>query len=49
MTFLSQSAGRRAGAPRRSRVKLLRDIVATMAFILAVGFMAAMVFGFLGH
>lgn len=49
MTFLSQSAGRRAGTPRRSRAKLLRDIIATTAFILAVGFTAALVFGFLGH
>jgi len=51
MTFISQSAGRRAvpGANRRLRGHALKDATATMAFFLAVGFSAALVFGLLGH
>jgi len=51
MTFPSNSAGRRtvANAARRSNVQVLRHVAATTAFLLAVGFTAAFVFGVLGH
>ncbi|HWK63872.1 MAG TPA: hypothetical protein VNS34_02975 [Rhizobiaceae bacterium] len=51
MTFLSQPASRRGGtgASRRSRLEMLRRMAATIAFLLAVSFMAAFVVGVLGH
>lgn len=51
MTILSHSTGRRTGstARRRSRAEILGRVVATTSFFLAVGFAAALVFGFLGH
>lgn len=51
MTFISQPAGRRAdaSAPRRSRARMLRQMAATIAFFLAVGFTACFVVGVLGH
>lgn len=48
MTFLSHSADR-ARPNRRLRVKLVQDLTAILCFVLAVGFAAALVFGFLGH
>lgn len=49
MTFLSHSADRVRGPNRRLRAKLVQDVTATLCFILAIGFAAAFVFGFLGH
>ncbi len=49
MTFLSHSADRARSPNRRLRAKLVQDMTATLCFILAIGFAAALVFGFLGH
>jgi hypothetical protein len=51
MTFLSHSGGRRTapGPNRRQRGQALKDATAVLTFVLAVGFAAAFVFGFLGH
>ncbi|BCH29249.1 hypothetical protein MesoLjLc_11790 [Mesorhizobium sp. L-8-10] len=49
MTFLSHSADRARSPNRRLRDKFVQDAAATLCFVLAVGFAAALVFGFLGH
>lgn len=47
MTFLSQASNRQATA--RPRVSSWRDVACKATFLLAVGFSAALVFGFIGH
>lgn len=48
MTFLSQTSNRRIAAAR-PRVSSWRDVACKATFLLAVGFSAALVFGFIGH
>jgi hypothetical protein len=47
MAFLSQTSNRQVTA--RPRFSSLRDVACKATFLVAVGFSAALVFGFIGH